>query len=104
MPTTTVEPPTNRASWYAIKNLAETEGEVELRIYEDIGTFGVSAKQFADDLERIDAATLHVRLNTNGGDAFDGIAIYNALRAHPASRHPRGRARGVGWQHHRDGR
>jgi ATP-dependent protease ClpP protease subunit len=73
---------TMHRSWYAIAKKSDTEAEV--RIYEDIGTFGVSAKQFADDLEKIGAQTLHVRLNTYGGEAFDGIAIHNALKAHSA--------------------
>jgi ATP-dependent protease ClpP protease subunit len=78
--TFTMNPPSR--SWYVINKKTDTEAEV--RIYEDIGTFGVSAKQFADDLEKIGAQTLHVRLNTYGGEAFDGIAIHNALKAHSA--------------------
>lgn len=70
-------------SWYAIAQAGES-GEAEVRIYEDIGFFGVSAKKFADDIEKLDAKTIHVRLNTYGGEAFDGIAIHNALQAHPA--------------------
>src|SRR5688500_17696434 len=71
-------------SWYVITN-KEAENAAEVKIYEDIGYFGVSAKAFADDIEKIAAKTIHVRLNTYGGEAFDGIAIYNALRAHPAT-------------------
>lgn len=71
-------------SWYVIAPTGE-EGEAEVRIYEDIGFFGVSAKRFADDIEKLDAKTIHVRLNTYGGEAFDGIAIHNALKAHPAN-------------------
>lgn len=73
------QPPT----WYAI-TMKEGKDEAEVRIYEDIGTFGVSAKRFSDDIERLKVSKLHVRLNTYGGEAFDGIAIHNALRAHPA--------------------
>jgi ATP-dependent protease ClpP protease subunit len=73
--------PTNK-SWYSIT--AKGEDEVEIRIYEDIGFYGVSAKSFADALEAVPAQTIHIRLNTYGGEAFDGIAIHNALQAHPA--------------------
>jgi len=71
-------------SWYVITNKKE-DSSAEIKIYEDIGFFGVTAKSFADDLEKIEAQTIHVRLNTYGGEAFDGIAIHNALRAHPAT-------------------
>lgn len=69
-------------SWYTITNRGSDEAEI--KIYEDIGIWGVTAKRFADELEEVEAKEVHVRLNTNGGDTFDGIAIYNALRAHPA--------------------
>ena len=36
------------------------------------------------DLRRVTAATIDVRLNTPGGNVFEGFAIYNALREHPA--------------------
>jgi ATP-dependent protease ClpP protease subunit len=82
MPTTQQPLRAAKPCWYAISN--KDSNEAEIRIYEDIGLFGISAKQFADDLEKISAQTIRVRLNTYGGEAFDGIAIYNALRAHPA--------------------
>ena len=41
---------------------------------------GVTAKQVIADLEKLNAARLHVRINSPGGDAFEGSAIYNALR------------------------
>jgi ATP-dependent protease ClpP protease subunit len=71
----------SRRSWYAI---AASDTEAEVTIYEDIGLFGISAKQFVDDIEAVAAPVLHVRLNTYGGEVFDGIAMYNALQAHPA--------------------
>jgi len=62
--------------------------EAEIWIYEEIGTGwfgGLSAKKFADDLKalgKLDKITL--RLNSPGGDVFDGIAIYNILKQSPA--------------------
>ena len=57
---------------------------VELLIYDEIGFFGITAKQVTDALARIQADTIHLRINSPGGDVFDGVAIHNALRAHPA--------------------
>lgn len=56
----------------------------ELRIYDEIWFFGVNADDFARDLEAITAPEILVAINSPGGDVFDAIAIYNALRAHPA--------------------
>lgn len=73
-------------NWYEIRN-AQGDGDepAVLRIYDEIHwLFGVSAEQFADDLAQVTAAKIRVEINSPGGDVFDGIAIYNALRAHPA--------------------
>lgn len=68
--------------WYEIKNAA---GPVAtLRIYSEIGFFGVTAEDFAADLDQITASDIEVQINSPGGEVFAGIAIYNALRSHPA--------------------
>lgn len=46
---------------------------------------GVEANEFAQQLAAITADTITVRVNSPGGDVFDGIAITNLLRAHPAT-------------------
>lgn len=69
--------------WYRIQAQAGTR-TAEVRIYDDIGWMGTSAKSFADELSAVDADEIRLHLNSPGGDAWDGIAIYNALRAHPA--------------------
>lgn len=55
-----------------------------IRIYDEIGWFGVTAEDVAQALDEITAEELEVQISSLGGDVFDGIAIYNALRAHPA--------------------
>jgi ATP-dependent protease ClpP protease subunit len=68
--------------WYSISNKA---GDVaEVRIYDEIGWFGITAEDFVKDLDDITASKMTVAINCPGGDVFDGIAIYNALRTHPA--------------------
>jgi ATP-dependent protease ClpP protease subunit len=62
----------------------------EILIYEEIGDSfwggGVNPKQFAADLKALgDVKTLNVRLNSPGGDVFDGVTIYNQLAQHPAA-------------------
>jgi len=67
-------------SWYAI-NQAKDADEAEVRIYDAIGTWGVTASQFVRDIKAIKAGTIRVRINSPGGEVFDGFAIHNAIRA-----------------------
>jgi ATP-dependent protease ClpP protease subunit len=69
-------------SWYSISNA--DAGEPVVRIYDEIGFFGITADEFIKDLDKITASTIRVEINSPGGDVFDAVAIYNALRTHPA--------------------
>ncbi|WP_417715387.1 ClpP-like prohead protease/major capsid protein fusion protein [Escherichia coli] len=70
--------------WYTIKALG-VRGAAEISIYEEIGGFGITAKQFAEDLKALgDVSHINLRIHSPGGDVFEGIAIYNLLRNHPA--------------------
>lgn len=76
-----------RRDWYRIRNAADTDEPVEILIYDEIGYSywgGITAQDFVRDLSRIDADEITVRINSPGGDVFDGIAILNALRGHKA--------------------
>lgn len=67
-------------SWYTIKASA-AGGPAEILIYDEIGYWGITAKKFVSDLKDISGATsINLRINSPGGDVFDGIAIYNALK------------------------
>lgn len=63
----------------------------EILIYSDIGPEewgGVSAKAIKAQLDTMqDAGEITVRINSPGGDVFDGFAIYNLLSQHPAKIH-----------------
>lgn len=63
----------------------------EILIYSDIGPEewgGVSAKAIKAQLDKMqDAEEITVRINSPGGDVFDGFAIYNLLAQHPAKIH-----------------
>lgn len=73
-----------RNDWYRITNHAETD-TAELYIYDEIGYFGVTAADLVNELKGVTAKSINVRVNSPGGDVFDGIAILNALRQHPAA-------------------
>ena len=74
------KPLANRG-WYRIDASADT---AEILIYDVVGWPFIEAEQFVRDLARIDADEITVRINSPGGDVFDGMAIYNALKVHKA--------------------
>src|SRR5690554_1302978 len=70
-------------SWYSVK--AKGGGSAEVLIYDEIGAWGVSAKQFARDVKDLgNVSQIDLRINSPGGSVFDGNAIYNQLKQHPA--------------------
>ncbi|MCZ7440826.1 Clp protease ClpP [Micromonospora sp. WMMC241] len=79
--------PTAKAGdWYRIEAKAGARSAV-VSIYDEIGWAGTTAKDFAAELRALDADDITLRLNSPGGDAWDGIAIFNALKDHRASVH-----------------
>ena len=69
-------------SWYSLK---AQNGNAELMIYDEIGGWGISAQQFARDLKNLGKiGTLTARIHSPGGDVFEGMAIYNMIKGHPA--------------------
>lgn len=76
------------AKWFEIKAAAEGNGQqtAVVYLYDDIGYWGVTAKDFAEALKGLGPVTaLTVRINSGGGEVFAGIAIHNLLRSHPAT-------------------
>ncbi|MGW0587450.1 head maturation protease, ClpP-related [Streptosporangium sp. NPDC002607] len=68
--------------WYRITNLADS---AEVVIYDEIGYWGTSAETFLEELRSITASEISLRINSPGGEIFDGIAIMNVLRSHTAT-------------------
>jgi ATP-dependent Clp endopeptidase proteolytic subunit ClpP len=67
-------------TWYAISPKAELK-QTEISIFDEIGMWGVSAKQFISDLQRVPADhSILLRIHSPGGEVFDGNAIANALQ------------------------
>lgn len=75
-------PITDAGGWYSIRNSAGDRALVEL--YDVIGEWGISAREFVRDLRGITAPVIDLRINSPGGMIYDGFTIYNALRDHPA--------------------
>jgi ATP-dependent protease ClpP protease subunit len=78
-----------RVQWFEIRNAADGGAPhpetTEVVIYDEIGGWcGVSPAAFRRALKAIETPRIDVRIHSPGGNAFDGIAIYNAIRQHPA--------------------
>ena len=69
-------------TWYALSSRAQ-DRQTEISIFDEIGYFGVSAKQFIADLKSVPADhEIVLKIHSPGGEVFDGNAIYNALKRH----------------------
>ena len=72
-----------KKSWYSIK--AQGDDSADVDIFDEIGHWGIRAQDFLADLKHVGAVkNIRVRINSYGGEVFDGIAIYNILKRHQA--------------------
>lgn len=90
------KPPKNFADVFRAYAATETTGEgstavtkttATLRLYGPIydGWYGVSARAVSEALDQLgEVDSIIVRVNSPGGDAWEGMAILNMLRAHSA--------------------
>lgn len=76
------------AKWADMPSAATASDNSTITMLDIIGDDGmgggVSAKRIAAALRAIGNRDVTVQINSPGGDMFEGIAIYNLLRAHPA--------------------
>lgn len=75
----------NRPRRYEVRQ--ETGGEsATVYLYDVIDAyFGIGAEQFVKDLNAITAPMIHLRINSPGGDVFEGRAIATAIAQHPST-------------------
>lgn len=72
--------PLDKPDWFKVQ--AISDDETEIMIYDVIGWPFISADEFVRALAGITAKTVTVRINSPGGDVFDGMAIFNALKTY----------------------
>ena len=64
-------------SWFA---MSRNPRALSIDLMDEIGAWGISAKDFKEQLEELDeGGEIQVNINSPGGAVFDGIAIYNLL-------------------------
>lgn len=65
-----------------IKFKAEASGDLEIELYDVIGFWGTTAKDFSARLKAAKGKNVTLRINSPGGSITDGTAIYNLLKQH----------------------
>ncbi len=68
---------------FDVKN--EGENEATIYLYDVIDNWwGIDSESFVKELNNLKVDTIHLRINSPGGDVFDARAIQTALKAHKA--------------------
>lgn len=88
-----------RKNMWEIKQAAQQSGVLEIYIYGDVESDGydwwtdevirseTSANTFREELAKYaDIAEIKLYINSYGGSVFEGTAIYNQLKRHPAKK------------------
>ncbi|MET8862285.1 head maturation protease, ClpP-related [Nonomuraea sp. NPDC004580] len=75
-----IAPPEGRP-WFSISN--QSGDHAEVIIYDEIGYGGYTAQDLVRELRQLGNSDLTVRLNSPGGEVFDGLAVHNAIKRHP---------------------
>ena len=71
-------------TWFKITNAADG-GIAEISLHDEIGGWGVSAKDFVAQLKTVSAKNLRVTIDSPGGDVNDGLTIFDAINAFKVS-------------------
>lgn len=64
-------------NWFQMK--AVDDKSAEISIYDEIGAWGVTAKDFINEFKALSAETITLSVNSPGGSVFDALAIYNTI-------------------------
>lgn len=70
------------AKWFNVTN--KTEDSADVSIFDEIGGFGVSAKEFCKEISALAGKHINLRINSPGGSIVEGQAIISALSRHGA--------------------
>tara|TARA_R100001440_G_scaffold23689_1_gene38578 strand:+ start:10392 stop:11444 length:1053 start_codon:yes stop_codon:yes gene_type:complete len=64
-------------NWY---NLNSINNLLSISIDEEIGSFGINAKSFIDEVKASGTKDIELIVNSGGGSVFDALAIYDFLK------------------------
>jgi ATP-dependent Clp endopeptidase proteolytic subunit ClpP len=79
-------PMNDNRSWFRFE--AKDKKRAEVIIYDEIGMWGITAKDFHQQLKALGADVTHldISINSPGGEVFAGLSIYNMLARHKAQK------------------
>jgi len=63
--------------WYNVKN---SINNLSISIDEEIGSFGVNAKDFIEEVKSNGSKNIELTINSGGGSVFEAFAIYDYLK------------------------
>ena len=70
--------------WFDIFPAASGAKTTRVSIYDSIGDFGVSARDFVNAFNAIKTPKIDLRISSDGGEILEGFACYNAIKDHPS--------------------
>lgn len=59
--------------------------DATLYLYDEISLWGIDSQEFVKEINGLDTDTIHLRIDSPGGDVFKARAIATALKQHPAT-------------------
>jgi ATP-dependent protease ClpP protease subunit len=74
----------SRKGWFTVSNHMDRSA-ADVYVYDEIGSYGITAMAFAQEINGLNVSTINLKINSPGGEVFDGVAIYNALKSHRAT-------------------
>ncbi|WP_286694072.1 ClpP-like prohead protease/major capsid protein fusion protein [Spongiibacter sp. UBA1325] len=75
-----------QGSWFSMR--AAANDSLDIAICDEIGFCGIYASDFKNVLDQYRGVSeINLSIHSPGGSIFEGFAIYNMLRAHPAKVH-----------------
>lgn len=66
-----------KMKWYNVKN---SINNLSISIDEEIGSFGVNAKDFIEEVQSNGSKNIELTINSGGGSVFEAFAIYDYLK------------------------
>lgn len=93
-----IRPPSNlaaaRAAWRATASvptrttacfrITDAAAAAKVYVYDVIGGWDLDSTEFVQAVHAITAPAIDLHVNSPGGFVYDGVAMYEALKAHPA--------------------
>lgn len=68
------------------REIQNKQSEATVYLYGDIGGwFGIDHQEWVKEFNAIDAGTIHLRIDSDGGDVFAARAMQTAIKQHPAN-------------------